>query len=78
MTKADLQDLFHERIDNLTKQQAGDVLESVLGLIKQTLADGENVKISGFGSFVVKEKNARHGRNPQTVVMIWSLANGVW
>ena len=41
-------------------------MEKVFEIMKETLAEGEKVKISGFGNFVVREKNARKGRNPQT------------
>ena len=43
-----------------------DLVESVLSIIKDTLADGETLKVSGFGNFVVKAKSDRRGRNPQT------------
>jgi len=43
-----------------------ELVESVLEIIKDTVASGETVKVSGFGSFVVREKNNRQGRNPQT------------
>jgi integration host factor subunit alpha len=65
MTKADIA----ERIANangFTKLESMDLVESVLAIIKDTLADGETLKISGFGNFVVKEKTDRRGRNPQT------------
>jgi len=65
MTKADIA----ERITNgsgFTKLESMDLVESVLSIIKDTLADGEPVKVSGFGNFVVKEKSDRRGRNPQT------------
>lgn len=65
MTKADIV----ERIANgngFTRMESIDLVESVLAIIKDTLADGETLKVSGFGSFVVKEKNGRRGRNPQT------------
>jgi integration host factor subunit alpha len=42
------------------------VVESILEIIKKTLENGEDVLISGFGKFCVKEKNERRGRNPQT------------
>jgi integration host factor subunit alpha len=42
------------------------MMEEVFSIIKSTLEQGENLKISGFGSFVVKQKNDRRGRNPQT------------
>lgn len=65
MTKADIA----ERIANgngFTKLESIDLVESVLSIIKDTLADGETLKILGFGNFVVKEKYDRRGRNPQT------------
>ena len=42
------------------------LVESVLSIIKDTLADGETLEITGFGNFIVKEKNDRRGKNPQT------------
>lgn len=50
----------------LTKKQATDTTETLLEIIKSTLASGEDVLISGFGKFCIKEKNERRGRNPAT------------
>ena len=50
----------------LTKQESRSVVERVLGIIKDTLASGEDLLVSGFGKFSVRQKNARRGRNPQT------------
>lgn len=50
----------------LSKSQSRAVVERLFELIKQTLESGEDLLISGFGKFVVKEKAARRGRNPQT------------
>jgi integration host factor subunit alpha len=50
----------------LSKSQARVVIESLLEIIKQTMENGEDLLISGFGKFVVKNKSARRGRNPQT------------
>jgi integration host factor subunit alpha len=50
----------------LTKRAATDAVESILEIMKQTLEDGEDVLISGFGKFCVKEKVERRGRNPAT------------
>jgi integration host factor subunit alpha len=50
----------------MTKNRSFEVVETVLDLIKKTLADGEDVLISGFGKFCVKDKKQRKGRNPQT------------
>ena len=51
---------------NLPKRTSAALLESVLEIIKETLEKGEDVLISGFGKFCVKEKNKRTGRNPAT------------
>jgi integration host factor subunit alpha len=50
----------------LPKKDSETAVEMVLGLIKENLERGEKVKIPGFGTFVVREKKARRGRNPQT------------
>ena len=66
MTKADLSKYLEEHLGDLTHNQAAQLVEEILNIIKQTLAASENVKISGFGSFVVRDKHARQGRNPRT------------
>jgi len=50
----------------LRKSDARQVVEQLLEIMKGTLQSGEDLLISGFGKFVVKEKKARRGRNPQT------------
>jgi len=50
----------------LSKAQSRSVVERLFEILKQTLENGEDLLISGFGKFVVKEKGARRGRNPQT------------
>jgi integration host factor subunit alpha len=65
MTKADFVSAISEQA-NLSKGEASDIFEGLLGILKDTLESGEEVKISGFGNFVVKEKQQRRGRNPQT------------
>ena len=50
----------------LPKNRARDVVETTLELIKSTLENGEDLLVSGFGKFMVKDKKARRGRNPQT------------
>ena len=50
----------------LSKTQSRNVVERLFEIIKQNLEKGENLLISGFGKFVVKEKAERRGRNPQT------------
>lgn len=65
MTKNDLIDAVRAAT-NCPKIEAIDIVENVLDILKDTLASGEEVKISGFGKFVVNRKKDRTGRNPQT------------
>ena len=53
-------------IEGTTKKAAGEHLDAVESVISETLAKGEEVKISGFGTFSVSERAAREGRNPMT------------
>ena len=53
-------------ISNLPKQISTSAVESLLEIIKRTLESGEDILISGFGKFTVKDKTKRRGRNPQT------------
>ena len=66
LTKADLVQKVYKNHDNLTKAQATQAVEALLTTMKNCLASGEELLISGFGKFNVKDKNARRGRNPQT------------
>ncbi len=65
LTKADLVNKLYES-EVLSKAQAIEAVEAVIEIIKETLENGENVLISGFGKFTVKDKKARRGRNPHT------------
>ena len=65
MTKAEIVEQIYERV-GFSKKESADLVEKVFEIIKETLEAGEKVKISGFGNFVVRGKNARKGRNPQT------------
>ncbi len=65
MTKADIIRTVHERI-GISKSDSARFVESVFDIIKENLAGGEDVKISGFGKLNIREKTARRGRNPQT------------
>ncbi len=66
MTKADIIEAVYEKVGGFSKKEAAEIVESVFGQIKDTLERGEKIKISGFGNFIVREKKARIGRNPQT------------
>ena len=65
MTKADIIESIYEKV-GLSKEESSRIVELVLESLKDTLENGEKVKISGFGNFVVRTKRSRRGRNPQT------------
>lgn len=65
MIKADIVETVFEKV-GLSKLEAQEIVEFLFETIKQTLSEGESVKISGFGTFDVKKKNVRRGRNPRT------------
>jgi integration host factor subunit alpha len=66
MTKADIVETVYEMVVGFSKKEAAEIVETVFDTIKVTLERGEKIKISGFGNFVVRDKNSRTGRNPQT------------
>ena len=66
LTKAELVQQVYKNHDSLTKAQATESVESFLRLSKDSLINGEDLLLSGFGKFNVKDKKARRGRNPQT------------
>ena len=65
LTKADIVEKIHNQLE-YSKGESQDIVESVLSILKHTLGAGEDVKISGFGKFEIKQKKDRRGRNPQT------------
>jgi len=65
LVKADLIESIYKQIE-LSKTKSTQVIESLLEVIKKTLEGGEDVLITGFGKFRVKEKSKRRGRNPQS------------
>ena len=65
LTKAQLVESIHNRI-GLTKNKSSEIVETCLEIIKSELESGEDVLISGFGKFCVREKRERKGRNPAT------------
>lgn len=65
LTRADLTETVHETV-GLSRSESAELVESVLGEISDCLAKGESVKLSSFGSFLVRSKNERIGRNPKT------------
>jgi integration host factor subunit alpha len=65
VTKATLADSIYNNSD-LPKKESIVIIDSLLEIIKSTLESGEDLLITGFGKFTVKEKKTRKGRNPQT------------
>lgn len=65
LTKAQVTDSIHGQI-GLSRKKSTEIVETLLEIIKQKLQNGEDVLISGFGKFCVKEKKERKGRNPAT------------
>ncbi len=65
MTKAEIIARINGKV-GFSINHATDVVEATFEIIKSCLEKGENVKISGFGSFIVRGKNPRRGRNPKT------------
>lgn len=66
LTKADLAQALYKEHDELTKVEASSAVEAFLKLSKNALISGEDLLLSGFGKFSVKDKKKRTGRNPQT------------
>ena len=66
MTKAEIIDCVYEKVGGFSKKESAEVVEAVFETMKDILSQGDKVKISGFGNFVVREKKERIGRNPQT------------
>ena len=65
LTKADIINAVQGE-EGLTKQQGTEIIETLIEIVKSTLETGEDVLISGFGKFCVREKKQRRGRNPAT------------
>ena len=65
MKKVDIANELYEKI-GISKKEALDIVELVLDTLKESLKNGEVVKIAGFGNFVVRNKRERKGRNPKT------------
>lgn len=65
LTKADIADRLFEEV-GLNKREAKEFVDAYFEAIREALERGENVKLSGFGNFQLREKNQRPGRNPKT------------
>ncbi|WP_438729891.1 integration host factor subunit alpha [Parasphingorhabdus sp. DH2-15] len=69
LTRADLADMINRQI-GLSRADSAQIVESIIEHICEALTDGENVKISGFGTFVLRDKGERVGRNPKTGIEV--------
>ena len=65
ITRADLSESVFQEV-GLSRNESSDLVETILGEVVEALARGESVKISSFGSFTVRDKGRRVGRNPKT------------
>jgi integration host factor subunit alpha len=65
MTKADIVEVVHNRT-GFSKKESSEAVESILDILKEVLEEGEKIKLSGFGNFVIRDKEVRKGRNPKT------------
>ena len=65
ITRAQLSEAVYQEV-GLSRNESAELLESVLAMMSDALASGETVKISSFGSFSVRQKGQRIGRNPKT------------
>ncbi len=65
VTKAKIAKVIHEYV-GLSKKESGQIVDEVLESVRKALEQGEDVKLSGFGHFKVRNKHPRRGRNPKT------------
>ncbi|ATX81447.1 integration host factor subunit beta [Mariprofundus ferrinatatus] len=66
MTKSELVEIIAEKQGGITRREAEVVVNTILSVIGDALAEGGHVELRGFGSFSTKQRNARLGRNPKT------------
>ena len=69
LTRADLSEALHHQV-GLSRADSSKLVEQILDHMCEALATGQNVKISGFGTFVLRDKGERVGRNPKTGVEV--------
>ena len=69
LTRADLADVVHRRL-GLSRAESANVVERVLHHMCHALSEGKNVKVSGFGTFILRDKGLRIGRNPKTGIEV--------
>jgi integration host factor subunit alpha len=69
VTRTELSKAIYQRV-GLSRAESARLVDEVLGEISDTLAAGKDVKLSGFGTFIVRSKKERVGRNPKTGVVV--------
>ena len=69
LTRADLADVVHRKL-GLSRAESANIVERVLHHMCHALAQGQTVKVSGFGTFILRDKGQRIGRNPKTGVEV--------
>jgi len=69
LTRADLSDIVHRKL-GLSRAESASMVERLLYHMCHALSEGHNVKISGFGSFILRDKGERVGRNPKTGIEV--------
>lgn len=67
LTRSDIAEKIYEEV-GISRKDAGDILDSMVGEIRDELVKGDDVKLSGFGTFLLRKKHPRIGRNPKTGV----------
>lgn len=66
MNKVDLVDVVYHKHGGISRQEAAELVDTILGFVKSVLGKERRMHLSGFGSFQVVERTGRVGRNPQT------------
>lgn len=69
LTRADLAEVLHRNV-GLSRADSARMVEQILAHLCEALSNGENIKISGFGTFILRDKGERVGRNPKTGVEV--------
>jgi integration host factor subunit alpha len=69
LTRADIAARINQQV-GLSRNESATIVESVLAYMSDALSEGQNVKISGFGTFVLRDKAQRIGRNPKTGIEV--------
>ncbi len=66
MTKAEIVQALYSKVGGFSRKESAELVDLVFEMMKETLGNGEKIKVSGFGNFVLRDKRQRPGRNPQT------------